>query len=158
MKSSLNIGLSFGLTSGVITTLGLMVGLYSSTKSELVVIGGILTIAFADSLSDSIGIHISQESENTKNKKEIWEATIFTLISKIIFSSIFILPVLLLDLKKAILISILIGIYLIILISIGLARVRKENPWYVVTEHLFIAIVVIILTYYIGHWISLIFG
>lgn len=158
MKSSLNIGLCFGLTSGVITTLGLMVGLYSSTKSELVVIGGILTIALADSFSDSIGIHVSQESENKKNKKEIWEATIFTLISKIIFSSIFILPVLLLDLKKAILISILIGIYLIILISIALARARKENPWYVVTEHLVITIVVIILTYYIGHWISLIFS
>ena len=158
MKSSLKIGLCFGLTSGVITTLGLMVGLYSSTKSELVVIGGILTIALADSFSDSIGIHISQESENKKNKKEIWEATIYTLISKIVFSSIFIVPILLLDLEKAVLISILIGFYLIILISLALARGRKENPWFVVSEHLIIAIIVIIITYYVGNWISLIFG
>ena len=158
MKDSLKTGLCFGLPSGVITTLGLMVGLYSSTRSELVVIGGILTIALADSLSDSMGIHISQESENNKNKREIWEATIFTFISKFIFSSFFIIPVLLLDLKKAVLISISIGLYFIFLISLSLARNRKENPWFVITEHLFIAIVVIIITYFFGNWISFTFG
>ena len=47
MKRSVKAGFSFGLTSGVITTLGLMVGLHSSTHSKLVVIGGILTIAIA---------------------------------------------------------------------------------------------------------------
>jgi hypothetical protein len=59
MKHLKKIGLSFGLTSGLITTLGLMIGLNSGTNSKLVVIGGILTIAVADSLSDSLGIHIS---------------------------------------------------------------------------------------------------
>jgi hypothetical protein len=45
MKLSFKTGLSFGLTSGVITTLGLMVGLHSGTHSRTVVIGGIVTIA-----------------------------------------------------------------------------------------------------------------
>ena len=48
MKASFKTGLSFGLTSGVITTLGLMVGLHSGTHSRTVVIDGILTIAIAD--------------------------------------------------------------------------------------------------------------
>ena len=47
MRLSLKIGFSFGLTSGVITTLGLMVGLHSGTNSKLAVMGGILTIAIA---------------------------------------------------------------------------------------------------------------
>ena len=64
MKRSVKAGFSFGLTSGVITTLGLMVGLHSSTHSKLVVIGGILTIAIADALSDSMGVHIAVESQN----------------------------------------------------------------------------------------------
>jgi hypothetical protein len=64
MKHSWKVGLSFGLTSGIITTLGLMVGLNSSTNSKLVVIGGIMTIAIADSPSDALGIHVSEESEN----------------------------------------------------------------------------------------------
>jgi len=54
MKHLLKTGLSFGLTSGIITTLGLMVGLNSSTHSDLVVIGGILTIAIADGFLDFI--------------------------------------------------------------------------------------------------------
>ena len=49
MKSSYKIGLSFGLTSGVITTLGLLVGLDAGTHSQPIVLGGILTIAVADS-------------------------------------------------------------------------------------------------------------
>lgn len=47
MKDSLRTGISFGLTSAVITTLGLMVGLHSGTGSKLVVLGGVLTIAIA---------------------------------------------------------------------------------------------------------------
>jgi len=50
LRHSVETGLSFGLTSGIITTLGLMVGLHSGTHSRLVVIGGILTIAIADAL------------------------------------------------------------------------------------------------------------
>jgi len=39
MKHSLKTGFSFGLTSGIITTLGLMVGLHSGTHSRLAVMG-----------------------------------------------------------------------------------------------------------------------
>ena len=78
LKSSLKTGLSFGLTSGVITTLGLMVGLHSGTHSKSVVLGGILTIAVADSLSDALGIHVAEESKNHGSHRDIWEATLAT--------------------------------------------------------------------------------
>ncbi|PIU42967.1 MAG: hypothetical protein COS98_00120, partial [Parcubacteria group bacterium CG07_land_8_20_14_0_80_35_11] len=78
MKHSLRVGFSFGLTSGIITTLGLMVGLHSGTHSKIAVIGGILTIAIADAFSDALGIHISEESEEKHTEKEIWESTIST--------------------------------------------------------------------------------
>jgi len=54
MRAPLRSGISFGLTSGVITTLGLMVGLQSGTQSRLAVVGGVLTIAIADALSDAL--------------------------------------------------------------------------------------------------------
>ena len=55
MKDLLRTGISFGLTSAVITTLGLMVGLNSGTHSQIVVLGGIITIAIADAFSDALG-------------------------------------------------------------------------------------------------------
>ena len=72
IEDSLRTGISFGLTSAVITTLGLMVGLHSGTHSKMVVLSGILTIAIADAFSDALGIHISEESQNTHTVKQIW--------------------------------------------------------------------------------------
>lgn len=109
MKHSVKTGFSFGLTSGIITTLGLMVGLHSGTHSQLAIIGGILTIAIADAFSDALGIHISEESRNAHRPTEIWEATLATFATKFIVALSFVVPVLLLPLTTAIVVSILWG-------------------------------------------------
>jgi VIT1/CCC1 family predicted Fe2+/Mn2+ transporter len=158
MRRALKIGFSFGLPSGIVTTLGLMVGLYSTTQSKYIVMGGILTIAVADSLSDAMGMHLAQESDNNTTHLDVWKSTIFTLIGKFIFSSIFIIPVLLLNLQTAIFLSIAIGLYLIFLISFIIARMRNDNPYKVICEHVFITIIVIIIAHYIGVLISNVFG
>jgi len=74
MKLSLKKGLSFGLTSAVITTLGLITGLDASTGSSLIIISGILTIAIADSFSDALGMHVSTEAEGGHTTREVWES------------------------------------------------------------------------------------
>lgn len=158
MNHSLKIGLSFGLTSGVITTLGLMIGLYSATQMELVVIGGVLTIAIADALSDAFGIHISEESEGHHNSKEIWEATVSTFLAKFIIGLTFIIPLLLFDLSIAVLVSIAWGLLLLTIISFVIAKEQEKKPWKIIAEHLIMAVVVIITTYSVGNWISLVFG
>jgi VIT1/CCC1 family predicted Fe2+/Mn2+ transporter len=158
MKRSFRIGFSFGLTSGIITTLGLMVGLHSSTDSKIVVIGGILTIAIADAFAESMGIHIATESESKITKKEVWESTFFTFISKFIFTTIFIIPILIFTLHTAIILSVLFGFYILIILSISIARNRKIEPWKMVIEHVSISVVVIILAHYAGILIAITFN
>jgi len=158
MRHSIKMGFSFGLTSGIITTLGLMVGLYSGTHSKLVVIGGVLTIAIADAFSDALGIHISEESENRHSAKEIWESTFSTFFSKLIFALTFIIPVLLFEISIAIVVSIVWGLLILSILSINIAREKKEKRWKVVAEHLIIAVTVIIITHFVGEWISSTFG
>lgn len=158
MKHSLKTGLSFGLTSGIITTLGLMVGLHSGTHSKLVVIGGILTIAIADAFSDALGIHISEESENKHTAKEIWESTISTFLFKFVFALTFIIPLLFFGLSTAIIVSIIWGLSLLGLFSFHIAKEQKTKPWVVVMEHLIIALVVIVITHYVGDWVNSTFG
>lgn len=154
MKISIRKGFSFGLTSGIITTLGLMVGLNSSTHSALVVIGGILVIAIADGLSDALGMHISEEAENKHGQKEVWESTVATLVSKFVFALTFAVPVLFLPLFHAIVVSVIWGLLLICLISYYVAKLQKLKPSRVILEHLTIAILVIIVTHLIGRWVS----
>ena len=76
--------LNFGATPGVITTLGLIVGLETLTNSISTALTGIYIITFCDGLSDALGIHLSQESNKKIKDKEVWASTIYTLIFKII--------------------------------------------------------------------------
>ncbi|MCP8307479.1 MAG: hypothetical protein H3Z53_07310 [archaeon] len=158
MRHPLKTGFSFGLTSGIITTLGLIVGLHSGTHSELAVIGGVLTIAIADAFSDALGIHISEESECKHTKKEIWESTASTFLSKFVFAMTFIIPILLLPLTTAIIVSIVWGLSLLGIFSFYIAKEQKVKSWEVIMEHLVIALAVIVITHYVGDLIGSIFG
>lgn len=157
-EHSFKIGFSFGVTSGIITTLGLIVGLHSGTHSKLVVIGGILIIAIADAFSDALGIHISEESENRHSSKEIWESTISTFISKFVFASTFLIPILLFELSIAIIISVIWGLLVLAILSFNIAREQQKKPWKIISEHIIIALLVIITTHYMGDWISATLG
>ncbi len=158
MNHSLKIGFIFGLTSGIITTLGLIVGLDAGTHSRLAVIGGVLTIAIADAFSDALGIHILEESESKHVQKEIWESTFSTFFAKFIFASTFLIPLLLFALSSAIIISVAWGFLLLGILSFFIAREQKVKPWKVIGEHLAIAAAVIVLTHYVGDLISKTFG
>lgn len=158
MDHSVKTGFSFGLTSAIITTLGLMVGLDSGTHSKLVVMGGVLSIAIADAFSDALGIHVSEESENRHSSKEIWVSTLSTFISKFVFAMTFVVPLLVFDLSLAIYVSIGWGLALLALFSWYLARQQGAKPWKVISEHLVIAVVVIFITHAVGDWIGKTFG
>ncbi|MBU0577498.1 hypothetical protein KJ742_07235 [Patescibacteria group bacterium] len=158
MKLSYIKGISFGLTSGIITTLGMMVGLYSGTHSQLAVLGGILTIAIADAFSDALGIHISEESENVHTQKEVWESTIATFLAKLLFALTFVIPVVFFGLQQAVIISIIWGMLMLGLISFWMAQNQKEPAWKIVGEHWGIALLVIFITNWVGRWIAVSFG
>ena len=154
MKDSLRTGVSFGLTSAVITTLGLMVGLHSGTHSKIVVLAGILTIAVADAFSDALGIHVSEEAENTHTAKQIWGATVVTFLTKFLFAMTFVVPVLLLSLSAAIIVNLIWGLSILTVLSYIIAKSQGKPPWKIVGEHLMIAIVVIAVTHWVGDWIG----
>jgi VIT1/CCC1 family predicted Fe2+/Mn2+ transporter len=158
LEHSLKTGLSFGLTSAIITTLGLMVGLSSGTSSKLVVIGGIITIAVADAFSDSLGIHVSEESENRHTPAEIWKSTLATFFAKFLFALTFLIPVLLFALTTAIVINIAWGLIALSALSFALALEQRIKPWKVIGEHLAIALIVIALTNLVGNFIRVTFG
>ena len=154
MKHWLRTGISFGLTSAVITTLGLMIGLHSGTHSRIVVLAGILTIAIADAFSDALGIHVAEEADNTNTAKHIWGATITTFLTKFIISMTFVIPVFFLSLSAAIVVNLIWGLSILSLLSYFIAKSQGEAPWKIIGEHLLIAIVVITITCWVGNWIE----
>lgn len=153
MRTSWKIGLSFGLTSGVITTLGLMVGLHSGSHSRAIVIGGILTIAIADAMSDALGIHVSEESKNSGPTGQIWEATLATFVAKFVIALTFLIPVWVWPLDQAIVASAIWGLLLLAGLSFFVARAQGVAPWKVIGEHMLIGLSVIAITHSVGDWV-----
>ena len=154
MNGAFRTGMSFGVTSAVITTLGLIVGLNSGTHDKMIVIGGILMIAIADALSDSLGIHVSEEARKGHTEKGVWQSTFFTFLFKFVFALTFLIPILFFDLAWAIKVDVVWGMLALGVLSYYIARRVKAPPWKVVTEHLVIAIVVIIATNFLGDWVA----
>ncbi|HUF20777.1 MAG TPA: hypothetical protein VMP00_08475 [Burkholderiales bacterium] len=151
-------GINFGLTSGVITTLGLMVGLHSGTHSTIAVIGGILTIAVADAMSDAFGVHVSKEAEHDTSDHEVWAATITTFVAKFTMAMTFVVPVLLFELLAAILISLAWGLLVITLLSLRLARTKNLRPGPIILEHIGITLAVVAAAHFVGVAVARVFG
>lgn len=151
-------GLFFGATSGVITTIGLIVGLNSGTKSITAVLGGILIIAVADAMSDALGIHLAEEANPDTDQAHVWAATIMTFLTKFIFSISFAVPLLLLPLSSAVTASVIWGLFVIVVLSYFLAKSQDESPLYIIGEHVGIAALVLVFSHYIGVWVAATFG
>lgn len=158
MKDQLWKGFGFGITSGAITTLGLIVGLHSGTQSKVAVLVGITVLAVADALSDAIGIHISEEAENEHTAHELWQSAFFTFASKLCVALSFIIPLQLFDLYTAILASVVWGALLISVFSYFMAKSQKQNPAKVIAEHVIIMLAVVILAHYIGDFVHELFA
>lgn len=150
MRVALRKGLSYGTTSGVITSLGLLIGLYSTSASREVILAGILTIAFADALSDGLGIHISEESENHHSNRSIWESTLATVFSKMVLGLTFVIPLILLSLKTAIIVNVIWGTLALSLLCYKIAKQNKEKASTVLAGHLGIALFVVVGSCLIG--------
>jgi len=116
--------------------------------------GGILIIAVADSMSDALGIHLAEESDPHSDTKQIWLATLVTFVTKFIVSLSFAVPLLIFPLELGVMISVLWGMLILIVLSWQLARAQETAVLPVVGEHLLIAVGVVVLSYFVGSWVS----
>ena len=64
-----------------------------------------MTIAVADAFSDAMGIFVSEESDKTNKRKDIWRAGLATFCAKLIVALSFIIPFLIFPIFTATIIS-----------------------------------------------------
>jgi len=143
---------SFGATAAIITNLAIIVGLRIGNV-KLTIIGAMLVIAIADNISDSLGIHVYQESEGL-NAKEVWFSTSTNFLTRVLVSFSFIFLVWVLPINMAVIVSIIWGLLLLSGMSYIIAKAKGINPALAVLEHLAIAVVVIIASNFLGQFIA----
>lgn len=146
---------SFGISSAVLTTLGMVVGLNAATSSRVAVIAGIVAVAVADSLSDSMGIYTSQRVESGTTSTCALMAAVNTFLGKFIFTLSFILPFVFLSFSYAIYTSIAWGAVLLGLVSIQIAFVQEERVAWTILKNEIVAASIIVISFLAGKCVAM---
>jgi vacuolar iron transporter family protein len=145
---------SFGITSAIVTSLALMLGLDTLHNAKSSIIGALLIIAIADNISDSLGIHVYKESLTPESKADPWIFTITNFLTRLGVVMFFIALVLTLPLNISSVVAVVFGLTLLSVMSYYIGVQQKINPAKSVAEHLVIAIVVIIASHFLGQLIG----
>lgn len=150
--------ISFGGTAALVTSMGVIVGLNAATAHRSAIIGSLLIIALADNLTDSLGVHVYQESERLA-EREAFRTTVANFATRLLVSLSFVAVVLLAPTSVgAILLSLGWGFLLLAVLSYLLARAREVDPVREICKHCAVAVAVIALSGAIGTWIPMWLG
>jgi len=145
-------GATFGAMDAIINVLGIIVGL-GVIGNRAVVIIGLLVAGIANSLGNAAGFHVSEETEGIHTRGEVWLSTIMSFSGTIIVTIVLVLPLLFFGLSQAIAISVLGGMTIIVLMGAFNGRQSgngKKGALSLILEYLVLAVVVILIAYYLG--------
>lgn len=148
---------SFGSTAAIVAGMALVAGLDAAALPKAAIISSLLIVAIADNLTDSLSIHVYQESERLEPAQAFF-ATLTNFGARLAVSLSFVLIVALLPLRSAVAASVLWGLVLLAALSWIIARQRRVRAFPEVVKHLLVAVAVIFLSKVLGGWIPAQFG
>lgn len=144
---------SMGATAAIITSLGLIAGLAQNSGNRSGIIAGVLIIAIADNIADSLSVHIYKEAEGA-SRSEIYSTTIGNFIVRFFVAMTFVFIIMFLPSYTALIVSIVWGLLLLTVLSCHIAKARKMNPLKETAWHLLVALLVIGISTILGDIIS----
>ena len=116
-------------------------------------VSALLIAAVADNLTDSLSVHMYQESERLE-EREAFVGTLTNFATRFIVCLTFVLIVALFRKHAAAVVGIVWGISLLTALTYILARHRQVSAMSEVGKHLAVAMVIIFVSKSIGHWVT----
>ena len=144
---------SFGAASAVVTSIGLIIGFSAAGIAKPTIIAGLLIVGLADNLTDSLSIHIYQESERLE-QRAAFKATVGNFAARLIISLSFVLLVLAFSSANALLASLAWGVALLGGLTWLVAQNRGASVIAELCKHLTLAAVVVAASYATGTLIN----
>jgi len=145
---------SFGSVSAIVTSISLIIGFGAAGIPKTAIVAALLIIGLADNLTDSLSIHIYQESEKLE-ERAAFKATISNFLTRLLISMSFVFFVLAFSRAIAVFASLALGIALLTGLTWFVARSRGANVTTEVLKHLAVATVIIAASRAIGIFISM---
>jgi len=148
---------SFGGPAAIVTSTGLIVGLHALTPQKTAIIGSLVLVALADNLTDSLGIHIYQESERLA-EREAFRTTVANFLTRFVLALSFVGLVLLVSNAALVYVSVAWGFTLLAGLSYLLAKARAVSPLSEICKHCAVALAVVALSKVVGMGIHMWLG
>jgi len=133
--------------------MALIAGLDAAKTGRASMVSALLIAAVADNLTDSLSVHMYQESERLE-QKEAFIGTLSNFVTRLLLCLSFVLIVVPLPEHIAALWGLAWGISLLLILTYILARYRKVSVMSEIGKHLGVAVAIIFVSQYIGHWIA----
>ena len=115
-------------------------------------LGGLLTIALADNISDSLGLQLYNESDGERKNQSLL-ATILNFLTRLFISLSFVAIVLIFPISQAMVIGTIWGLLLLTVISYLISKSQNENNTRTITR-LLVAVFVILMSRVVGSLIA----
>ena len=148
---------SFGSTAAIVAGMALVAGLDAAALPKSAIVSSLLIVAIADNLTDSLSIHVYQESERLEPVRAFL-ATLSNFGARLVVSLSFVLIVVLAPSRGVVAASLAWGLALLAALSWMIARQRRVRPLPEVAKHVLVAVAVIFLSQSLGEWIPARFG
>jgi VIT1/CCC1 family predicted Fe2+/Mn2+ transporter len=143
---------SCGATSALVTAMALVTGLDAANSTRLTIIAGVLRFAIADNLTDSLSIHVYQESEGLDDTGAL-RAKLTNFAAGLALSLSFVLIVVLAPATIAVMVALVWGCCVLCVLTALLARQGNVPVAVEIGKHLALAAAAIAASKAIGGWL-----
>ena len=140
---------SFGSAAAIITSTALIVGLDAATATKATVVSGLLIVALADNLTDSIGIHFYQEAERLEARRA-FRSTVVNFAARLLVALTFVGIAVALPARIAAAGAAVWGLVLLVALTASVARERRAPVAPEVAKHVAAATAAVVLSRLLG--------
>jgi VIT1/CCC1 family predicted Fe2+/Mn2+ transporter len=149
--------LSFGGPAAIVTSMALIAGLGTAAAAKSALVPSLLIIGIADNLTDSLSVHIYQESERLE-EADAFRTTVTNFFVRLLIALSFVAIVATVKDPLAIYLCIAWGFGLLATLSYFLAVLRKVKPFPEMWKHSTVAVGVIAISMAIGKLVAFAVG
>ena len=148
-------GISFGVMEGLIMITGMLIGFGFSYPDKRVIILAVLTAAVADAFGNTAGFHVAEETKKKIDRASVIRGSIFCFISTLFATITPIIPMIFFPVQEAVIIGGMIAIFLMIILSIFVAKVSNRRPLPVIAEYVFYGVGAALVCFGFGYYLSI---
>jgi predicted membrane protein (TIGR00267 family) len=153
-------GVAFGTMDGLITILGVVIGVATATESSaIVVISGVI-VGVANSIGNCFGFYASelaeraehiQENQHVSSMAETRRSTFLAFVTSLASMSVLVVPfALLTSLSHAMSVSLGIALAMLFGLGVSVGRLSREGPWKFGIRYVLLGLIGAALSFVVG--------